>query len=649
MGDILEHSLNEIYIFDADSLHFINVNEPARRNLGYSMEELGLMTPLDLKHDFNETLFLQNYIEPLRTRQITSKLFTTQHFRKDGSAYPVEVLLQPGNYHDRIVFIALILDISDRVAAETRYQREKALLKMLIDNIPDLIFIKDKQSVYLGCNKAFEQYCGLAEQDIIGKTDFDFVPQARADYFRQWDLEALTSGNVSEREEWITYPDGREALLDTLKSPYFGEDREILGIIGVSRDITHMRVIENARHAALLRFEAIFNYAPQVAIQGFARDGTVLHWNHANELIYGYSSEQALGQKIQDLLLTPDQHQEFMLKIESIWQCGADHKNCSDNDHCKLDNRCLVTKSSEYWCQHRDGRSVWVYRAMFPIVEDGQITEIFCMDVEISELKHVEMELRELNEELELCVEREVEISRQKDLALIHQARFAALGEMIGNIAHQWRQPLNSLSLLMAILRETCHQCGSNAEILQHTYTESQRLIRAMSQTITDFSNFFKSGREEEPLCVMDGVTHAVSMIKPVLDDAEITLVIEGMATARVQGIYNEFVQVVMNLMTNAKDAILDHCGSGGRIGILIGEDEQNVFMSIRDNGGGLPDHIIEKIFDPYFTTKPQGTGIGLSMVRMLLERANGCIGCDNVEGGAVFTVSLPKLSEEAG
>ncbi len=141
-------------------------------------------------------------------------------------------------------------DTTERRRAETALEREKSLLRSLIDSIPDLIFFKDAESVYLGCNRAFMEYAGHEESALIGTTDFDLFPRDVAASYRENDRVMMAARRSRRNEEWIRYPDGRMALLDTLKTPFYGPDGAVLGLIGVSRDITRTREAEDATREA---------------------------------------------------------------------------------------------------------------------------------------------------------------------------------------------------------------------------------------------------------------------------------------------------------------------------------------------------------------------------------------------------------------
>lgn len=141
-------------------------------------------------------------------------------------------------------------DTTERRRAETALEREKSLLRSLIDSIPDLIFFKDAESVYLGCNRAFMEYAGRKEDDLVGTTDLDLFPRDVAESYRENDRVMMAARRSRRNEEWIRYPDGRMALLDTLKTPFYGPDGTVLGLIGISRDITRTREAEDAARDA---------------------------------------------------------------------------------------------------------------------------------------------------------------------------------------------------------------------------------------------------------------------------------------------------------------------------------------------------------------------------------------------------------------
>lgn len=136
------------------------------------------------------------------------------------------------------------MDVSERKLFERDLKRQRALLYSLIDSIPDLIFYKDLKGVFLGCNPAFGKFVGFHRQDVVDKTDYDLFPKEMADFFREQDRLMLSTGRPRSNEEWVDYPDGRRVLLETLRTPYFGPYGEILGLVGISRDVTERKEMQ---------------------------------------------------------------------------------------------------------------------------------------------------------------------------------------------------------------------------------------------------------------------------------------------------------------------------------------------------------------------------------------------------------------------
>jgi len=253
--------------------------------------------------------------------------------------------------------------------------------------------------------------------------------------------------------------------------------------------------------------------------------------------------------------------------------------------------------------------------------------------------------LRELNETLEQRVDEAVRKNMEQERLLIQQSRLAALGEMIGNIAHQWRQPLNALGLLQANIQDAFEFGELNREIMQRFTETGQRLIQKMSTTIDDFRDFFKPHREKSEFSLEPAIARTLNIVSAGFHNHDIAIVHDTGADIRVVGFPNEFSQVLLNVLNNAKDAILESKIEGGRIAISLGQDDQSAWIIIGDNGGGIPPPSLPKIFDPYFTTKDKGTGIGLYMSRMIMEHMDGTIEARNLGDGAEFRMILPKAA----
>jgi len=257
-------------------------------------------------------------------------------------------------------------------------------------------------------------------------------------------------------------------------------------------------------------------------------------------------------------------------------------------------------------------------------------------------------ELENLNNNLEERIKKEIDKNSKKDLMIFRQSKMATMGEMIGNIAHQWRQPLNSIGATMMKLEMINeHECNENKK-LQKIVVDTNKSLQYMSKTIDDFRNFFAVNKEKEVFYAHEVINEAVSIIKVQFDDLNINLhVIDRDGYVKIYGHKNELIQVLLNLLNNAKDAIVTKLKKEiykSKITIIIDNVNDGVSIIIKDNAGGIPQYINDKIFEPYFTTKfkSKGTGIGLYMSKMIIEKdMNGSITVENDSEGAIFTVCL--------
>ncbi len=251
-----------------------------------------------------------------------------------------------------------------------------------------------------------------------------------------------------------------------------------------------------------------------------------------------------------------------------------------------------------------------------------------------------------LNTDLQRRVSEELAKNREKDLLLIQQSRLAAMGEMIGNIAHQWRQPLNALGLLLANIKDSYDFGELTSEEMSRQVESARHMIDKMSSTIDDFRDFFRPDKEKHPFSLRASLTEVKAILGASLASHGILLEEEGEDVTAL-GYPNEFAQVLLNLLNNAKEALLERKVAGGRIRVRFGREEGWAVLRVTDNGGGVPEAILPKIFDPYFTTKAKGTGIGLYMSKVIVENnMGGAIEAHNVTGGAEFLVRVPCAEE---
>ncbi|AEV27334.1 MULTISPECIES: sensor histidine kinase [Azospira] len=259
------------------------------------------------------------------------------------------------------------------------------------------------------------------------------------------------------------------------------------------------------------------------------------------------------------------------------------------------------------------------------------------------QVQATQQSLRQLNEHLEQRVQEELAKNREKDHMLIQQSRLAAMGEMVHNIAHQWRQPLNALSLLVRNIKDDYDFQALTPEVMDRSVADAQRLLGRMSTTIDDFRDFFRPEKEMTQFDVSHAVEEAVFIMQGTLKSHGIELVEKLDPGVEAEGFPSQFAQAVLNILANAKEEILARKVAAGRIEIELQRQGETILLRVSDNAGGIAPEILPKIFDPYFTTKDKGSGIGLYMAKTIIEHnMNGSISAANLGDGACFTLTVP-------
>ena len=260
------------------------------------------------------------------------------------------------------------------------------------------------------------------------------------------------------------------------------------------------------------------------------------------------------------------------------------------------------------------------------------------------EVQTRESALKELNESLEQRVEAEVQAHREKDKLLTQSSKMAEMGDMLSMIAHQWRQPLNQISYVIMNI-ESAHEYNElTEEYMQSKVKEANELLEFMSVTIDDFKNYFKPDKEQEEVELDEVVQKALALLQKTLKNEDIEVILDIENTPSLKLYRNEFIQVLLNLLKNARDALNAQNIENKKIIIRIFQEEGSVVLKVCDNAGGIKEGIVEKIFDPYFSTKEasSGTGLGLYMSKMIIESHLGArLEVQNAKEGACFSIKI--------
>ncbi|RXK14525.1 histidine kinase [Halarcobacter mediterraneus] len=233
------------------------------------------------------------------------------------------------------------------------------------------------------------------------------------------------------------------------------------------------------------------------------------------------------------------------------------------------------------------------------------------------------------------------EKNEQKEL-LLHQSKLASMGEMISNIAHQWRQPLTHISYIFMNLKTSFEKDRLTQEYFYKKTNEATMQLNFMSETIDDFRNFFKVTKQKENFSINNAINEVIQLLSGILKTNNITVSLNASEEIIIQSYKGEFLQVLFNILNNAKDELIEKNKKNANIKINLQKNKE-ITIQIIDNAGGIKKEILDKIFEPYFTTKDKGLGIGLYMSKTIIENhMNGKLNVKNNEDGAIFSIILP-------
>ena len=247
-------------------------------------------------------------------------------------------------------------------------------------------------------------------------------------------------------------------------------------------------------------------------------------------------------------------------------------------------------------------------------------------------------QLQLFNEEMQRLVDEEIRKNLEKQKMLELQERHSQMGEMISMIIHQWKQPLNAIQLIAQVLKLKTEKGSCSSEFLLEKLDGIFRQVKFMDQTIYVFQNFFKPAKEKVKFNVYETLESLLELVRYEYEYHDIQIVLDGEKEVVGFGYPNEFSQVILTLMKNAKDAFMEHPSETMQITLEVRSEEGKACVCVRDNAGGIPEEIIEDIFGLYITTKEDGTGLGLNIAKRVIEsNMDGRISVRNTKEGAEF------------
>ena len=699
-----------MFLIDPLSGKIVDANISAINFYGYTYDEL-----INMNIDKINTLSQKEIKEKAKeAKSFKINKFEFFHKLKNGQLKTVEVNSSPIEHEGSVVLFSIIRDLTQEKEYEIQInskneqlELEKNKLSTIIHSLPELLWIKDKDGVFLACNKRFEDFYGDIEENIIGKTDYDFVDKITADSFREHDNKAMNSDTALINYEKLTFADGHEEYVQTTKTKVTFYDGTIYGILGIASNITQKKKLEDQ----LLNAQRVGNFG------SYTFDIKEDIWNSSIELdsIFGIDENYEKTAHGWMNIIHPDckeemleylqknilQNRETFDKIYKIidqktskvkWLHGRGELHLDKNGEPfelygtiqditsrKEQEELIKSQKEEYetiFNYSHDSISVTDLNANFLNFNDafveltgytreellrkncGELTapedrerneELYKEAITKGHIKNFEKDCIlkndkriSVNVSISLLPDKKRLLINLKDISTLKimeaQTKLASMGEMIGNIAHQWRQPLSIITTNISGLKVMSEFGEITKEDINECEENISKQAIYLSNTIDNFRNFIKEDNSNSSIFLSDVIKNAISLVNASLSNNYIKLNLDINDDLKVFGNKNELIEALINIINNSKDVLKEKIKNEEDRLIFITTkkiDNEKINLLIYDSGEGIPENVIDKVFIPYFTTKhqSQGTGLGLAMVdKIIRERHNGSISVYNKE-----------------
>ena len=614
-ASILRSSMDGFWLVGGDG-YLLEVNDVYCRMSGYSRDELLTMRIPELDANPNPAE-IERHMERIRERG--EDRFETRHRRKDGSVFDAEVSIQ-FQHAGGGLFVNFVRDITERKRSETALRKSELTLRTLKNSIPDPVWLKDADGVYMYCNDAFERFIGAREAEIVGRSDYDFFDRELADAFLYNDRMTIEADGPRVNEEWLTFAeDGYRGLFETIKTPMRDSHGHLIGVLGIARDITQRKRNEEA-----LREREIF-------LQEIQRIAMIGGWKANIETDYLFWSDEVNRIVEAPLDYKPGLTEgmrfyapEYLPKIHAMLLSVM-------GGNTNLEVECeLVT---------RRGQRKWVHLRASGMVEAAGKSSVMGTIQDIDSQKKAQLELMQATARAE---------SANK-----------AKSEFLANMSHEIRTPLNGILGMLQLIESTSPD-AEQGQYAAMAITAVKRLTRLLSD-ILDLSKI-----EVGKLPIVNGPFDVWSLRDDIVDllhlgvkDKGLELVFD-IAPDMPRTLFGDALrvrQILFNLVGNAIKftetgsvhvtmSRLPYCRAGHAC----------VLFEVADTGIGIADDMLGLVFEPFtqaegaYFRRFQGAGLGLAIVRKIVRMLDGEVAIDSESGvGTTIYCVLPlQLVEDS-
>jgi two-component system NtrC family sensor kinase len=625
--------------------------------------------------------------------------------------------------------------LHDKRRAEEELAAERTLLRTLINTIPDLVWLKNAEGVYLECNPEFEGFFGASRAEIIGKSDYDYVDRELADFFRENDRKAMAAGGSSANDEWVTYAsDGHRALLETIKTPMYDSRGHLMGVLGIARDITAIKQTEQALKESEQFNQQIINNAEE-GIVVYGRDLRYRSWNPYMERLSGRAQAEVIGRYPLELfpflkdggvierlegILGGQPASTVEFPFESPFNSYAGWSSDTSSPLKNADGEIIgvigmvrdisvrkqaedslrklyvaveqspvsvmitdlhgsiefvnprFTKVTGYSSEEAIGRNPRIQKgdtpaemhcSLWATITAGRVWEgdfhnrrkdgtLFWEHATISPIRNEAGEITHF-----MSIKEDITERRSLEGQLRQSQKMEAIGTLAGGIAHDFNNILTAIIGYTTLLQMEVKLSGTPLEYLNNLMALSERAGNLTKGLLAFSRNQVMSPR---PVNLNEIVTMITKLVGRLIGEQIAVETHLASTPLIIKADSGQIEQVLMNLATNARDAMPDggrlmlstsvvNLEAGNRLLIDSAQPGAYALLTLSDTGCGMDQVTISRIFEPFFTTKEvgKGTGLGLSILHGIIKQHHGLVTVASTPGsGSTFSIYLPLVAE---
>ncbi len=619
---LFEEAMDAIFVADAETGILLDCNRAATRMVGRKKSEIigkhqRILHPLqEIKGKFSKT-----FVKHINGNG--KSILETQVITKDGKCIDVATKAKVFKLGGRKVIQGIFKDISERTRIEQELTHERDFLQALLDNIPDTIYYKDVNSRFTRVNRAQATVLGLNDpKEAIGKTDFDFfTPEHSKDAYVDEQRMIKTGKPVINKVERIRRADGQFRWVSATKVLIKDQNGHVVGLVGISRDITESKQIEEKLEYERDLFNALMDNMPD-AIYFKDRDSRFIRVSRISCRGMGISNpNEAVG--MTDYDFSPkEMAKQFMADDQTVMKSG---KPIIGKEEV------MVSKVGK----------TWYSATKVPIRnKSDEVIGLVGISRDITKIKRSEEELKRYSTQLEELVE-------ERTKKLRDAQRLAAIGETAAMVGHDLRNPLQTVAAIPYMVGQLVQSMPVpvKGHLEKNGLPGLMEMLRDqtvyMNKIVSDLQDYARPVNLELKPTNLHVMMNETLSVLHIPENVEVSNEIEQDFLAVLDAYLMK--RVMTNLVLNAVQAMPE----GGKLTIRASSSDDEFTMSVQDTGVGIPEENMPKLFQPLFTTKAKGQGLGLPVCRRIVEAHGGKLTVTSKVGcGSTFTVHLPLIME---